>query len=105
MVVYLSRIAIRIINCKYWIQEVTHIDRIKICSVMLFLAYGLIAGVLAYYSDLNNNIDLKPNMAILKLVLFLSLWLSGVGAALSESTIVGYLRCFHPDQIEDFGTG
>jgi hypothetical protein len=35
----------------------------------------------------------------------MSLWLSGVGAALSESTIVGYLKCFHPDQIEDFGTG
>lgn len=77
----------------------------KICAVMLFFSYALIAGLLVYYQDLNNIENVRPNKGILTLVLSTSLWLSGVGAALSESTIVGYLKCFHPDQIEDFGTG
>ena len=86
-------------------MKMTHIDRMKVCAVMLFFSYALIAGLLVYYSDLNNIESTKPNKGILIMVLSLSLWLSGVGAALSESTIVGYLKCFHPDQIEDFGTG
>lgn len=97
VIVYLSRIAVRIINLRFWILKVTHIDRMKICAVMLFFSYALIAGLLLYYSDLNNIGKIRPNKHILTLVLSTSLWLSGVGAALSESTIVGYLKCFHPD--------
>mmetsp|Transcript_14221 Transcript_14221/g.24185 ORF Transcript_14221/g.24185 Transcript_14221/m.24185 type:complete len:226 (-) Transcript_14221:563-1240(-) len=42
---------------------------------------------------------------LLFLLTSLPLLLSGVAAALLESTIVGYLRVFSPEQIEDFGMG
>ena len=29
----------------------------------------------------------------------------GVGTGLSESTIVGYFKCFHKDLVEPWGTG
>ena len=55
------------------------------------------------FDDLNNNGDdgdddeSQDNNSELIVLTLSSLWLSGVGAALSESTIVGYLKCFHPD--------
>lgn len=78
---------------------------------MLMLSYAFLVICFATFDDLNNNGDDSDdddsddgNLTLIVLTLS-ALWLSGVGAALSESTIVGYLKCFHPDQIEDFGTG
>ena len=73
---------------------------------MLMISYALLVILFAIFDDLNNNgggnsedddDDDEDERAILIFITLSSLWLSGVGAALSESTIVGYLKCFHPD--------
>ena len=109
--VYFCRLFVRLLNMKFWLRSITHQSRMQICAVMLMLSYALLVICLATFDDLNNNgddgddDDSQDNNFTLIVLTLSSLWLSGVGAALSESTIVGYIKCFHPDQIEDFGTG
>jgi hypothetical protein len=54
VVTYLCRIGVRIVNLRFWLMEVTHIDRMKLSAAMIFTSYVLVAVVIAFHPDLNN---------------------------------------------------
>ena len=115
--IYAMRVVIRIINM-FFMKMLTHIDRIKICALLMFLSYFLTATAFVMF-DLNNDPGQNPvdengqeveqhgvvYIFFIVLITHLALLCSALSSALAESTIVGYLKCFHPDQIEEFGTG
>jgi hypothetical protein len=75
-------------------------EKMKVCSILIFASYIIYVFLFAFF-NLNEN-----ESKIVPILSSISLLLSAIAAALSESAIVGYLgTCFQPEQIEDFGTG
>ena len=86
--VQLVRVACRLANMAV-LKHVSHEERMKLCSILIFASYGIFAFLFVSF-DLNTG-----ESKVVLVLSALSLLFSAVAAALSESTIVGYLgKCF-----------